>query len=182
MNKEMINWFYKRTENHISLVNSYCKKLYDFDPDVYKELLERGAIHDESKFYGPEVAPYVYVTWEYYCKDNNIPFEVDAATRDAMHKATEHHIHNNSHHPEFFDKNSKINKEDKDKSPQSITDATIMSDIDIAEMCCDWCAMSKEKGSDGPFDWADKNIGKRWKFTDAQIDYIYTLLDFLWND
>jgi hypothetical protein len=99
-----------------------------------------------------------------------------------MHEATEHHVHSNNHHPEFFDKSSKINKENRDTPPQTIVDATSMGEIDLAEMCCDWCAMSKEKGEDGPFDWADKNIGKRWKFNDAQTDYIYTILDYLWNE
>lgn len=182
MNKQMIDWFNIRTKNHIDLVKKYCKKLYDFDPSFYKELLERGKTHDNSKLVEPELTPYIYVTWRYYCKDNGIPFEVSEETEKSMHEATEHHVHSNSHHPEFFDMNSSINNEDRDAPSKSITNATSMNEIDLAEMCCDWCAMSEEKGENGPFDWADRNINKRWKFTDDQVDYIYTILDFLWEN
>jgi hypothetical protein len=41
-------------------------------------------------------------------------------------------------------------------------------------------AMSEEKSTD-PYDWAKKNIGIRWKFTDGQKRLIYDLMDKCWS-
>lgn len=94
-----------------------------------------------------------------------------------MNESTQHHVLNNSHHPEFHsDKRvGVINRSDRDKPPSEIIDATKMPDIDIGEMCADWFSMSEEKKSN-PKDWADKNVNKRWKFTDEQKDLIYMSL------
>ena len=49
----------------------------------------------------------------------------------------------------------------------------------IAEMVADWMAMSEEKNT-CPYEWADKNIGVRWNFTDKQKEFIYNILDKCW--
>jgi hypothetical protein len=182
MTQEMIDWFLKRTQYHKDLVNEYCKKLFKYDPILFKDILERGKIHDNSKLEEPELTPYIYTTWNYRLKDLGKNPEFRKEIQNEMHEATLHHVKNNSHHPEYFDENSEINRNDRDSKPDKITDSTSMQLVDIGEMCCDWCAMSKEKGENGPFDWAKKNINSRWKFTKEQEESIYKILEYLWNN
>jgi len=174
---EMLAWFKKRTEMHIGFVKKYCKKIEEYD-NRFKGLLEQANDHDASKFEDPEIDPYVYVTWEYYCKEHNREFKAPEGTKDEMNKATQHHVKNNKHHPEYYsDKEiGLINRQDRDKPPEEIVDATKMPDMDLAEMCADWCAVSEEKNTQ-PKTWADKNINIRWKFTDDQKDLIYELIE-----
>lgn len=174
---EMKDWFYKRTDKHIKLVQKYCKKLADYD-DKYSELIGRGKIHDQSKYKDPEVEPYIYVTWDYKCKDDGVDFKRPEGMDDKMDEATEHHINNcsNAHHPECHsDKKGKINRENRDKAPDEMIDATKMKDIDVAEMCADWVSMAQEKGNTAK-SWAEKNVNIRWKFTDEQENLIYELI------
>lgn len=170
--KEMRDWFKERTNRHIQLVQKYCKKLSDNDSEFHG-LIERGKVHDQSKFEDPEMEPYVFISWQYKCKDDGKEFEVPEKIKNEMNAATNHHVVSNRHHPEFF--NSKkvdlINREDRDKPPKEMVDATGMEDLDIGEMVCDWLAMSEEKET-SPKDWADKNVNKRWKFADEQKDLI----------
>jgi Mn-containing catalase len=173
---EMLAWFKKRTDMHINLVKKYCKKIEEYD-DRFKGLLEQAQDHDASKFEDPEIDPYVYVTWQYYCKEHNREFKAPEGMDDEMNKATQHHVKNNKHHPEFFsDKEIElINRQDRDKPPKEMVDATKMPDMNLAEMAADWMAVAEEKGTD-PNGWADKNVNIRWKFTDEQKDLIYELL------
>jgi len=62
-----------------------------------------------------------------------------------------------------------------------MVDAMKMDNLDIAEMVCDWCAMSEERGNT-PMQWADKNVNVRWKFTDEQKDLIYDLMNKIWEE
>ena len=178
---KMVDWFDKRTNKHIGLVEKYCKKAANYD-DKFSELIERAKTHDQSKFKDPEKEPYIYISWDYKCKDDGVDFEAPEDMSDRMNEATEHHIKSNEHHPEFHSgqKGSTINREDRDAIPDKMVDATKMKDIDVAEMVCDWMAMSDEKGTN-PKDWADKNVNVRWKFTDRQKDIIYDLIDGVWD-
>jgi len=99
-----------------------------------------------------------------------------------MHEATTHHVTQNSHHPEAHSPTTDnlINKEDRDKPPSSIIDATTMPELDIAEMVADWCAMSEEKGGT-PREWAERNVNVRWQFTDEQVDIIFKIIDKVWE-
>lgn len=179
--QEMKDWFDKRTNNHIELVQKYCKKIEDYDPEKFKGLIERGKIHDDSKFKDPEMEPYIYISWKYKCKDDGVDFKLPEGMDDKMNEATEHHILNNSHHPEYFcDKTENlINTNDRDKTPDEMIDATKMEDLDVAEMVSDWCSMSEERGN-SPKSWADKNVNVRWKFTDKQKELIYELIEEIW--
>lgn len=56
-----------------------------------------------------------------------------------------------------------------------------MPEMDLAEMVCDWAAMSKEFG-DSLKGWADKNINKKWKFNKRQNKIIYELIDYIEGD
>jgi len=174
----MYDWFEKRTNKHIDLVRKYCKKIADYDNERFEGIIERGEIHDDSKFDSPEYEPYVYVSWKYKCEDDGKEFEAPEGMEDKMHEATEHHVNNskNRHHPESHSsQKGTINKNDRDQPPENAIDATKMSDLDLAEMVADWMAMSEERGGT-PKKWADDNVGKRWKFTPEHEDLIYELI------
>jgi len=178
LTKEMLEWFNQRTANHIKLVQKYCKKIEEYDPKRFEGLVERGKDHDQSKYKAPEHDPYVYITWRYKCKDDGKKLELTKAQEDAMNAASEHHIKNNPHHPEYHtdQEGELVNPKDRDKPPDKLIDATKMGKMDIAELCADWCAMSEERDG-SPKAWADKNVNVRWKFTDAQKDLIYELIE-----
>jgi hypothetical protein len=179
---EMADWFEKRTKRHIDLVkknmNIFAEELSDFDKD---ELIKRGEEHDKSKYENPERDPYVFISWEYKCKNDDKPFDVSDEMRDKMDKASNIHIKKNSHHPEYHCEKELdlINKKDRDDPPEEMIDSTKMPDIDIVEMVADWMAMSEEKGEDSPIDWAKKNVNVRWEFTEEQEKFIYELIDIL---
>jgi len=179
--QKMKDWFEKRTKSHIARVQKFCKKIADYKDD-FKELIERGEVHDKSKFEDPEIDPYVYIAWKYKCQDDGIDYEPPKGLDEKMNKATEHHVKNNKHHPEYHCEKEVdlINREDRDKPPEELIDATKMYAIDIAEMVADWCAMSDEKGGN-PKDWADNNVNVRWKFNDKQSYLIYELIDAVWE-
>jgi len=180
---KMKSWFEERTNRHIKLVQDFCKKIEEYDPKKFKGLVEQAKDHDASKFEDPEVEPYIYVTWEYKCKDDGIKFEGPEGIKDKMNEATNHHVRHNKHHPESHCDSKDINlinRDDRDKKPDKIVDATKMPDIDVAEMCADWFSMSVEKSSH-PKDWADKNVNIRWKFNDKQKDLIYELIEKIWE-
>ena len=179
--KEMDDWFLVRTNKHIENVRFFMDKLVD----KYPELEERKELHDLSKFEPPERIPYTWITFKYKCQDDddlnfedyNPPEDID----DLMNKATHHHITTNSHHAEYHSPNQTdlLNRDDRDKAPDKMVDATAMPEIDLVEMCCDWSGMSKEKGGD-PRDWAKSNIGTRWEFTKKQEKIIMDTLDEIW--
>jgi|GEM_PF-1015485 len=179
--REMEDFFEKRTEEHIDRVQKNMKRLSELLPDVDKdEIDKRAGEHDASKYKEPERTPYVYVTWDYKCKDDKVDFDIPESIKDEMNKATETHVKQNAHHPEYHSSKEVdlINREDRDKPPKEMIDATSMKDIDIIEMVADWVAMSQEKGTN-TIDWADKNVNVRWKFNDDQKDRIYELIDLL---
>ena len=179
---EMREWFDKRTKTHIKMVQRYCKKIYDYDPKRFANLIERGEKHDQSKFGKPEYDPYVWTTWRYKCEEDGLDFSPPDGMEDMMHEATEHHVKNNPHHPECHCGRTEnlINEENRDKPPEESVDATKMKDEDIAEMVADWCAAGEERGNT-PKSWADKNVGTRWMFTDEQKDLIYELIKVAWD-
>ena len=177
--KEMHEWFKKRTNKHIELVRKYCKKIADYDNDRFKGIIERGKVHDDSKFESPEYEPYVYTTWKYKCEADDKEFEAPEGMEDKMHEATEHHVNNskNKHHPESHSSQKQtINKKNRDKPPDKVIDASKMSDLDLGEMLADWCSVSEERGT-SPKKWADDNISIRWKFTKEHEDLIYELIE-----
>jgi hypothetical protein len=181
--QEMLDWFEKRTEKHIGLVRKYIDKILKARPDDFSGLEKRKETHDQTKYQEPEKTPYVFITWQYRMKDKGEKFDVPKKILDMMNEATQHHVKHNRHHPELHDPKAgdgSINRNDRDAIPDKMVDGTKMSDTDLAEMVADWCAMSDEKGTQ-PKDWADKNVGKRWKFDDGQKKLIYDLIEEVWN-
>lgn len=171
-----------RTDRHISLVQKYCKRIKD-RYYIFPDILRRGQDHDQSKFTPIEFEPYVLLTWRYKCKDEGMELVFSDEIEDKIRAATEHHVRSNDHHPEYWapPRESMINPKDRDKPPEEIVDATHMSHLAIAELVADWCAMSEERGNT-PREWADKNVGIRWKFDKPQRELIYGLIDSVWED
>ena len=56
----------------------------------------------------------------------------------------------------------------------------MMPDEYIAEMVADWCSVSLERNN-SPKDWADSNLGIRWKFNPRQTKLIYDLIEAIWT-
>jgi len=179
--KEMQDFFDMRTTKHINLVKEYGNKIIDKFPK-FEKLKEQLDNHDSSKLNPPEIEPYVYLTWKYKCKAEDKEFDIPKEIEESIHDATMHHVLNNSHHPESHGnrKTNIINRQDRDKPNSTPIDATKMGDLDIAEMIADWSAMSKEKGTNSPKEWADDNINKRWFFNENQTKLIYTLIEAIW--
>jgi len=176
--EEMIDWFEERTKMHIDLVKKYCRKIEAYDSVRFVGLSEQAKEHDQSKYEEPEREPYIYITWQYYCKEHGKKFDEPKDLETLMSKATEHHVKSNPHHPEYHSLEDVDfnNRGDRDKPPKKAINATEMPNMDIAEMAADWMAMSEEKGTE-PKDWADKNVNVRWNFTPKQVDLIYELLE-----
>ena len=175
---EMEKFFQLRTEKHIKTVQQYAKLIEEYDPDRFEGLVAQAKEHDASKKEDPEKKPYVLVTWKYKCKADGKDFEFTAEQKKQMDQATEHHILNNAHHPEYHSKETTdlINKNDRDKPPSKTIDATKMKDVDIGEMIADWISMGIEKNSSTE-EWANNNVNIRWKFSDRQTKIIYELVD-----
>lgn len=169
---KMREHFKKRTAKHIDLVKKYCERLNNNFDDL-SGILERGERHDASKYSDEEKLPYIYLTWEYRCKRKNIPFTMSPFMRKLIKGATKHHITTNAHHPECSDPSNPKKGE--------LVDGTKMSNLDLAEMVADWAAMSEELGGT-PKEWADDNVGVKWKFTPEQKEKIYLYIQTIWKD
>jgi len=175
--KDMENWYVKRTQAHIKAVQNYCKKIEGSDPKRFKGLVENAKWHDQIKFREPERTPYVFITWMYKCKQDEISYDPPEHMKPLMDEATAHHIKNSSHHPEYWTDvaTNLVNPDARDEASQ-IIDATKMSDLAIGEMVADWFAVSKERHNPVEF-WANKNVNKRWMFTPEQTKLIYDLIE-----
>lgn len=158
----MVRNFEKRTNEHINRVAKNLRRLYE-KTDLGNELLERASVHDDSKYSEEEKEPYIWITEFHRCKNTGIDFEYPPGIKEQTVKAALHHVTTNRHHPEYH------------ASPSE------MSDIDIVEMVCDWTAMAQELGENGGSakGWADKNVNKKWNFSDDQVDLIYSTIEQL---
>mgnify|MGYP003423105453 FL=1 len=173
---EMIKHFEDRTNRHINLVRQSIKKIVNKFPE-FSKLLDRGKVHDDSKFKEPERTPYIFLTWQNKTDRNGSPtdhpMKID---KGVMQQATLHHITTNSHHPEYWDKlgaNVDINNRN---NANFIVDATKMPPLDIAEMIADWNAMSEELRTNTPRQWFNKQREVRWHFSQEQEQLIDKLL------
>jgi len=173
-------YFQERTNLHISLVGKYLDKIIQLkdprlDPSI---LVAEKSGHDQSKFKSPEYEPYLHVNWKYYMKDRGREYNPPPEIKKAMDTATLHHVTSNRHHPEAWAPTASINPDDRDKPPEEIVDASKMPLSYVATMVADWKAMAIEKGTSLK-EWAGKNVGIRWKFTDNQKRLIYDLINYL---
>jgi len=162
MTDEMIKSYEKRTRKHIDRVAKNLRKVHSYT-DYDDDLLHRASTHDDSKYGEEERVPYIWLTEFHRCKNDGIDFEYPEGVEERVRAATKHHITTNPHHPEAH------------------SDPSDMSEVDIIEMVCDWAAMAQELGENNGSakGWADKNVGSKWKFSDEQVELIYSTIDIL---
>jgi len=154
---EMIDFFVQRTEKHRQRVKDNLIKIakkFDIDLGKAKEV---GDAHDMSKYSDVELVPYIYLTWWHKHNDKGDEYKYPSGMKEKVDSASKSHVESNPHHPESH------------KSPED------MKEIDIAEMVADWASMSQEKKSSLK-EWADKTVGKKYKFSDKQKDLIYNMI------
>lgn len=94
-----------------------------------KDLIQRGMVHDESKFEEPELSIFAANTHRLQSVGYGTP-EYEACLQETRPAIT-HHYSKNRHHPEFH--------------PNGIEDMTL---IDLLEMLADWRAAG-ERNKDG---------------------------------
>lgn len=171
------SFFEMRTRYHIALVQKYGERLMILASPNGGDFLRQLSIHDLSKFVEPERTPYVEIT-KLYRKDGSVPMTPQFL------EATTHHVVNNRHHPEAWDKDSaekrKLNKADRNALIVAPINALTMPDLFILEMVADWCAVAEERG-DSPLDWANRNIGTRWIFSQSQEFLIRKAIGMAWR-
>lgn len=115
---------------HKELVLSSCWKMANFflsqkELDWAIEIVQRGWLHDNSKFTDEEIELLANV-------DDNKASMRDAGKllSDEMKEFLKLHYKNNTHHPEHWE------------------DVSQMPEMDVVEMCCDWHARSVQYGTD----------------------------------
>lgn len=153
---DMLEFFERRTREHIERVRN-CLALMAKLSEHGAELLQRGEVHDASKFGPRERIPYVWLTEQYRRRKAGEQFEYPPGIAGLVQSAVEHHLTSNRHHPEFH------------------LDPNDMTEVDLMEMVCDWTAMAQEFGQDGGSarSWADKTVGKRVPFDAEKQRFIY---------
>jgi hypothetical protein len=179
---EMIDFFFERTNSHIEKVKYYGQLVNRLPINDISHFNHNIRIHDRSKFEYPEYKPYIILTWQKHLQQEGVNFKLSTEIKHDIILATEHHTKSNEHHPEYWTEEIEnlINKNDRDGIPSKIINATKMPEYAIAEMVCDWMAMSEELNDD-PYKWCEKVINKRWKFNQSQINLIFEILDSVWN-
>ena len=159
--KEMLVFYEKRTKEHIDRVKNNIRKIISARKDLdSKALMARAKIHDKSKYSDEEYVPYVWLSWYHKEKNAGRKFGYPKGIKDKIKKSAKRHVTINRHHTNFH---SNIKN---------------MTDVDIAEMVADWAAMSQELDN-SLREWADDNVGGRWKFSGEQTKLIYDLVDIL---
>jgi hypothetical protein len=159
----MLKFFKRRTTEHIERVGKYLKMLKGFKDLSTKDLAQRARDHDKDKYSDKDlILPYIWVT-EYHRVNNDKGSVPDWLQEqyDLADSASGTHVERNLHHPEAH------------TSPEE------MSELDLAEMVCDWAAMAEELGEGSPRGWADKNVGSKWKFSDEQTKFLYDVIGWL---
>jgi hypothetical protein len=167
---EKVKYTQKRHSMHVGLVKKYASKIAKEFPEL-KAVVAQAKNHDKSKTSNPEFDAYVEINWFHHQKDKGVKLEFKPEWMDAVAK----HVKGNSHHPEYHDPNAK----GKNYDAKTVVDATKMPEIDMAEMCADLCAMSKELGGT-PQKFYKDNVNKRWKFTAEQKMFMMNIFDRIW--
>ncbi|MDB4742909.1 DUF5662 family protein [Planctomicrobium sp.] len=159
---ELIAFYESRTHEHIGRVRKCLERIAE-KSEHRSDLLHRAEIHDASKFSLEERLPYIWMTEFHRCRRGEIPFAYPPGMEDQVKAAIQHHVTVNRHHPEFHD------------------DPNDMTEVDLIEMVCDWTAMAQEFGepNGSARGWADKAIGVRVQFSQANTRFIYQVIDQL---
>lgn len=162
VNKNKTELFVRRTCEHNLMVHSLlalCWAEYSGYMDL-KQYLK----HDADKFDDDIIDKYVI-------RFTNGKTKLTKSEQSYVDSAVLKHITTNNHHPEKWDRNF--------RKIGDIAYASKMPYKFIIEMVCDWHATAVESGEKSAKRWADDNIGKRWVFTNDQINFIYELIHYL---
>jgi hypothetical protein len=158
--------FLKATNYHVNLVRNNLQ--FFIDNWYYPHALrQRALIHDKDKLAESERNDFIIFEWMNHCILNNIEFSYPEGFD--IEDIKNRHIKNNSYYPEFYD------------HPDD------MSEIDMIEMACDWFAKSEEHGEHdqevyrSTCRFAEKVLGKKYKFNNENINKIYFYIDLLNN-
>jgi hypothetical protein len=156
---EMIAFFEARTRAHIDRVRR-CLELLAAVTPYGSELIERGKVHDASKFGSDERIPYIWLTERHFRLHRGEPFEYPPGVAEAVRRAVRHHLTTNRHHPEAHARPDE------------------MTPVDLAEMVCDWTAMAQEFGEQGgsALGWAAKTLGTQLQLNAANTALVYELI------
>lgn len=157
MNEAMITLFIKRMQFHQSLVRKYLLLMEGYLNLSKSLLLDVAEQHDQSKFEEPERTGYIWITWMYYCKSQNISFQYPIHVKESVFSAWNHHVINNRHHPEFHE------------------NPNLMLNLDMVEMVCDWMAVSHENKTNC-MNWALENLDKKWSFSKSTKEIIFSTI------
>ena len=159
---EMVNFYQRRTEEHIARVAANLMLLAQLS-DHADELIERARVHDASKFGPEERVAYIWLTEFHRCRQSDEAFEYPPGVKELVKQATQHHLTTNRHHY------------------QAHVDPNDMTEVDLIEMVCDWTAMAQELGDNGGSarGWADRTVGHRVRFHDANTHFIYSTIEQL---
>ena len=120
------------------------------------------------------MTPYISLTWRKKPNSN----AKNLLSKEEEAEATMHHIKSNPHHPEYHLENkddANLDPKDRDKSSKCV-DASLMTDIAIAEMVADWQAMAEELKKNTSREWFDEQKDVRWHFSKKQEQLIDKLL------
>jgi hypothetical protein len=172
--EEKKGYFMERTLKHISRVINNANTLFDYDKNRFRDLPEQTKLHDLSKFSDEELIPYIQLTHYYRCKNMGVNIEASMGDKQKISEAVFHHLKTNKHHPEYYyDKAIIVRK-------NQVIVATNMPILSIAEMVCDWMAMSQEFDNNIT-DFAFSVINKKFTFSSDQVILIYELIGALTN-
>lgn len=182
---EKEQFFVDRTNKHIQLVQNAAAKIVEAYPE-FDELLKQVEVHDASKLEEPERTPYVEITWRHKLENEKGEYDPyngkgyqtpGKLEKEDENEATIHHITTNSHHPEYhLEDKSDANVDIDDRSKSELVDASLMPDIDVAEMVADWQAMAEELQTNTAREWFNKQKDVRWHFSEHQEELIDKLL------
>lgn len=115
---------------HKDLVLASCWKMANFflnkgELDWAIEIIERGWLHDNSKFGDDEIEALSHID-----DGKNTMRHAGSQLPENMKQYLKLHYEHNTHHPEHWE------------------DVSQMPEMDIIEMCCDWHARSVQYGTD----------------------------------
>lgn len=119
------------------------------------EIIERGWLHDNSKFSEEEL--------ESLSKINDHHASMRHAGQQLPVEMQEYlklHYENNTHHPEHWE------------------DVSMMPEMDVVEMCCDWAARSQQFGTD-LLEFAKTRQENRFHFPDEMFARILMYCEIL---
>jgi len=126
---------------------------------VLDELEHRQATHDQSKLSKEEFTKYAEIVPQ--LKGLEFGSEEYKAKARELGPALKHHLKNNRHHPEYFEKG-----------------VAGMHLLDVIEMVCDWSAVARAKGTDPRVGMKDYLFEKHG-ITEPLATILLNTVDFL---